>query len=54
MRSTLLDAPLGALDRLDAEDAHGLVVDDGALRDAARRLDPSALTGLDDPEEISP
>ncbi|MGP5199469.1 ABC transporter substrate-binding protein [Brachybacterium alimentarium] len=54
MRSTLLDAPLGALDRLDAEDAHGLVVDDWALRDAARRLDPSALTGLDDPEEISP
>lgn len=54
MRTTLLDAPLGALEHLDAEDAHGLVVDDAALRDAARRLDPASLTGLENPEEIDP
>ncbi|MGO1977496.1 ABC transporter substrate-binding protein [Brachybacterium tyrofermentans] len=54
MRGTLLDAPLGELARIDPAAAHGLVVDDAALRDAARRLDPDALAGLDDTEEISP
>ena len=54
MRTTVLDAPLGALAELDPETAHDLVVDDTALREAARRLDPGSLTGLDDPEEIDP
>ena len=54
MRTTLLDAPLGALAEIDPADAHDLVVDDSALRDAARRLDPSSLSGLDDPEVIDP
>lgn len=54
MRTSVLDAPLGELDRIDPADAHELVVDDSALRDSARRLDPDSLTGLDDPEEIAP
>ena len=54
MRTTVLDAPLGVLAEIDPEDAHDLVVDDTALREAARRADPSSLTGLDDPEEIDP
>lgn len=54
MRTTVLDAPLGALAEIDPEDAHDLVVDDTALRDAARRIDPGSLVGLDDPEEIAP
>lgn len=54
MRGTLLDAPLGELARIDAAAAHDLVVDDAALRDAASRLDPGSLAGLDDPEEIAP
>ena len=54
MRTTVLDAPLGALAEIDPEDAHDLVVDDTALRDAARRIDPGSLVGLDDSEEIAP
>ena len=54
MRTTVLDAPLGALAEIDPEDAHDLVVDDTALREAARRIDPGSLVGLDQPEEIAP
>jgi NitT/TauT family transport system substrate-binding protein len=54
MRTTVLDSPLGALAEIDPADAHDLVVDDSALRDAARRLDPGSLSGLDDPEVIDP
>ena len=54
MRTAVLDAPLGALAEIDPEDAHDLVVDDTALRDAARRIGPGSLVGLDDPEEIAP
>lgn len=54
MRTTVLDAPLGALAEIDPADAHDLVVDDTALRAAARRLDPGSLAGLDDPEVIDP
>lgn len=54
LQTTILDAPLGALDRLDPQAAHDLVVDDSALRDSARRLDPASLIGLDGPEEIAP
>ncbi|MBB5833155.1 ABC transporter substrate-binding protein [Brachybacterium aquaticum] len=52
--TTLLDAPLGALGELDPAAVHDLVVDDTALRDAARRLDPDSLTALEDPEVIDP
>ena len=54
MRTSILDAPLRELERIDPADAHQLVVDDSALRESARRLDPESLTGLDDPEEIGP
>lgn len=54
MRTSELDAPLGALAEIDPADAHDRVVDDAALRDAARRLDPASLAGLHDPEVIDP